>query len=43
VLHTAPGVFALSLEQIDGLDFIDAGIHEALRLKCRLSSSQLRH
>jgi cytochrome P450 len=33
VLRTAPGVAALSLEQIDNLDFIDACIHEALRLK----------
>lgn len=33
VLHMAPSVAALSLEQIDDLDFIDACIHEALRLK----------
>jgi cytochrome P450 len=33
VLNMAPRLDALSLEQVDGLDFIDACIHEALRLK----------
>jgi cytochrome P450 len=43
VLQVAPGVSAFSLEQIEGLDFIDACIQEALRLKPPPSSSQLRH
>jgi len=33
VLRVAPSVDALTLEQVDGLDFVDACIHEALRLK----------
>jgi cytochrome P450 len=33
VLNLAPSLASLSLEQVEGLDFIDACIHEALRLK----------
>jgi cytochrome P450 len=33
VLRVAPDINGLTLEQVEGLDFIDACIHEALRLK----------
>ena len=33
VLRVAPDVDGFTIEQIDGLDFVDACVHEALRLK----------